>query len=64
MKKEKLLILLFLLSTFLVYSNSFNIPFYFDDTHMIVENLFIKNLKYLPLFFKGYVTSFPIRKGM
>ena len=64
MKKEKSLILLFLLSTFLVYSNSFNIPFYFDDTHMIVENLFIKNLKYLPLFFKGYVTSFPIRKGM
>ena len=64
MRKEKALIFLFLLFTFLVYSNSFNIPFYFDDTHMIVGNLFIKNLKYLPLFFKGYVTSFPIKKGM
>ena len=47
-----------------VYIFSLNAPFIFDDNHMIVNNAFIKNAKYFGLFFKGYVTSYPIPKGM
>ncbi|MBU1811315.1 MAG: tetratricopeptide repeat protein, partial [Candidatus Omnitrophica bacterium] len=36
----------------------------FDDNHMIVENVFIKSAKYFSEFFKGFVTSYPIPKGM
>ncbi|MBU1366402.1 MAG: hypothetical protein KJ711_01135, partial [Candidatus Omnitrophica bacterium] len=31
---------------------------------MIVENVFIKSAKYFSEFFKGFVTSYPIPKGM
>ena len=59
----KKLILLFLF-TFLVYSNSFHIPFYFDDQHMILKNPFIKSFKFIPFFFKGFVTGYNFPQGM
>ena len=64
-RAEKTIILLVLsLSALLLYSNSFNNPFIFDDEHMIEGNLLIKDLRHIPLFFKGYVTSYPIAQGM
>jgi len=50
--------------TLLVYSNSLSGEFVFDDNHMIVENIFIKDPAYFPLFFKGFTTSHPIGQGM
>ncbi|MBU1134521.1 MAG: tetratricopeptide repeat protein, partial [Candidatus Omnitrophica bacterium] len=57
-------ILLLAVVTFLIYSSSIRAPFIFDDNHMIVENVFIKSAKYFSEFFKGFVTSYPIPKGM
>ncbi len=64
MKIEKIFIIIFASLSFLIYLPSLNGSFLFDDNHMIVNNTFIKNPKYFPLFFKGYVTSYPIPKGM
>jgi Tfp pilus assembly protein PilF len=44
-----LLAILFL--TTLVYSNHFHNTFQFDDNHTIVDNLYIRDLKNIPLFF-------------
>src|SRR5438874_4607488 len=33
------------------YSNHFTNGFQFDDTHTIVDNIYIRNIKNLPLFF-------------
>jgi len=63
-KIEYLVILSLVIISFLTYSNALNAPFIFDDYYMIEENTFLKNPKYFPLFFKGYVTSYPIPKGM
>ncbi|OQX80526.1 MAG: hypothetical protein B6D56_04835 [Candidatus Omnitrophica bacterium 4484_70.1] len=46
------------------YLNSLPNVFIFDDHHMIVENNYIKDPCYIPLFFKGEITSFPIARGM
>ena len=49
----------------ILYFNSLGNVFIFDDLHGIVDNLYIKNPKYIPLFFKGFYTSIPeIPKGM
>lgn len=40
----------------LVYSNHFNNGFHLDDTHTILENTYIKDIKNLPLFFKDGTT--------
>lgn len=48
-----------------VYFNSFWNTFAFDDLHGILNNLYIKDLRYAPLLFKGHYTSIPeIPKGM
>jgi len=49
MKEKKFLIILII--TFLVYLNSIFNPFIFDDYGLIVENSFIKNFKFLKLYF-------------
>jgi hypothetical protein len=36
-----------------VYSNHFDNGFYFDDTHTIVNNEFIRSLQYIPEYFTG-----------
>lgn len=44
---------LLVLAVFLVYSNTFNASFHFDDTPNIVENYQIRNLSNLPEILKG-----------
>jgi tetratricopeptide (TPR) repeat protein len=46
-----------LLLTGLVYSNHFNNSFHFDDFHTINDNVYIRNIKNIPLFFKDASTT-------
>lgn len=64
--KNNYLLHFFFLALFsiLLYFNTLKIPFTLDDTHMVVANVFIKNPGAWPVFFKGYVSSCPITKGM
>ncbi len=59
--KEKLVfgLVIFALLTGLIltYSNHFKNPFHFDDDHTIVNNVWIRNLKNIPIFFKDGTTS-------
>ena len=41
---------------FTAYSNSFNNAFHFDDSHVIVDNLYIRNLNQIPRFFTDAMT--------
>ncbi|MCP9748225.1 tetratricopeptide repeat protein [Lacihabitans sp. CS3-21] len=50
-----LLTILFL--TFLIYSNHFKNDFHFDDSHTIVDNLYIRDLKNIPSFFNNAQTT-------
>jgi len=63
-RKEILAIILLCAVTFAAYINTLPNTFIFDDNHMIVKNNYIKNTQYIPLFFKGEITSEPIAKGM
>src|SRR4051812_6881242 len=58
MQKRFLIItsLILLLGLLLVYSNHFNNSFHFDDSHTIVNNIYIQNIKNIPLFFKDGTT--------
>jgi len=62
--KESLVALCLAAFTFGLYVFSLNAPFYLDDQHMIVDNVFIKNSHYYAWLWKGYVTSSTIPKGM
>ena len=42
--------------TCIVYSNHFYNAFHFDDYHTVVNNLYIRSLKNIPLFFKDATT--------
>lgn len=49
----------------ILYFNSLWNVFILDDLHGIPENLYIKHIKYIPMFFKGYYTSMhDVPKGM
>ena len=56
--KANTLIFLLLLVTAvtITYSNHFNNSFHFDDSHTIQNNLFIQDIKNIPLFFKDGTT--------
>jgi len=54
--KPVLLAGILLLLTVAAYSNSFHNSFHFDDSHTIVNNLFIRNAANAPLFFKDSTT--------
>jgi len=45
-----------LIGTLLTYSNHFRNGFHFDDSHVIVENVHIRNVHNIPLFFKDGTT--------
>jgi len=47
----------FLVVIILAYSNHFSNGFYFDDSHTIVSNSYIRDLGNIPLFFKDGSTS-------
>ncbi len=49
------LLLLFAVVTF-AYKNHFTNPFEFDDSHTIVTNYYIRDIKNIPLFFKDAAT--------
>lgn len=49
---------LFVIIGFLIYFNSLGNEFIFDDSHLILENVFIRSFKYLPFYFKGYLSSY------
>ncbi len=42
---------LLLLAVVLAYSNHFNNAFHFDDSHVLVQNVYVKEVKNIPLFF-------------
>jgi len=60
MTKQKRNILLsglfFLVALVLVYANHFDNSFHFDDAHSIVNNVYIKDINNIPLFFKDAAT--------
>lgn len=63
--QDNLAVVLFALACLILYFNSLNNGFVFDDLHTITGNLYIKDLHYSPLFLKGYYTSSAnIPKGM
>ena len=45
--------LLVVVASAVVYANSLHNSFHFDDQHYIVENLYIKDISNIPLFFKS-----------
>ena len=49
--------LLLLLLTLAAYGNSFHNSFHFDDSHTIVNNLYLRNIANLPLMFRDATTS-------
>ncbi len=56
-KTKTLLFLLLLIGAVtLTYSNHFHNSFHFDDSHTIQNNLFIQDIKNIPLFFKDGTT--------
>ena len=48
--------LLLLIGVVVAYSNHFHNGFHFDDSHTIVNNAFIRNLRNVPLFFRDAKT--------
>lgn len=56
-KQNLLIVSLFSFSCLLLYFNSLKGIFIFDDAHSIITNLYIKNIRHIPMFFKGYYTS-------
>lgn len=64
-KQNLLIVSLFSFFCLLLYFNSLKGIFIFDDDHSIITNLYIKDVRYAPMFFKGYYTSDPeIPAGM
>ncbi|MBA4853027.1 tetratricopeptide repeat protein [Emticicia sp. BO119] len=55
-KYQKLYLALIIIVTCIVYSNHFYNAFHFDDSHTIENNLYIRSLKNIPLFFKDATT--------
>jgi protein O-mannosyl-transferase len=53
----KLLAAILLALTIAAYANSFHNSFHFDDSHTIVNNLYLRNIANLPLFFRDGTTS-------
>lgn len=56
MKKTFVYLLLLIIITTITYSNHFENNFHFDDSHTIENNLFIQDIKNIPLFFTDGTT--------
>lgn len=63
-KRDLIAIVLVCLTVYVAYLNALSNSFIFDDNHMIVNNNYVKDIKYIPLFFKGKTTTEPIARGM
>lgn len=55
-RKSIIYLILLIAATTFTYSNHFNNSFHFDDSHTIQNNIFIQNIKNIPLFFKDGTT--------
>lgn len=55
-KKVGLYFLILIIAATITYSNHFKNAFHFDDSHTIEENLYIRDIKNIPLFFKDGTT--------
>lgn len=57
--------LILLLGLIAVYSNHFHNAFHFDDSHSIVNNVYIRNIHNIPLFFKdaSTISSLPANQS-
>ncbi len=55
-RKTLTYLLLLIVAATITYSNHFNNDFHFDDSHTIQNNLFIQDIKNIPLFFKDGTT--------
>jgi len=51
-----LIALIFIIALAGVYSNHFDNDFHFDDSHCVVNNLYIRDIKNIPAFFKDATT--------
>jgi protein O-mannosyl-transferase len=51
-----LLAVILVVAVTMTYSNHFHNGFHFDDAHTIVENIYIKDIRNVPLFFKDATT--------
>jgi protein O-mannosyl-transferase len=51
-----LLAFVLLIGTLITYSNHFKNGFHFDDSHVIVDNVYIRNIRNIPLFFRDGTT--------
>jgi tetratricopeptide (TPR) repeat protein len=56
-KNNNLIFFILLFITLIPYLNIINNTFHFDDFHMITKNAYIRSFKFLPLYFKGKVSS-------
>lgn len=52
LRKSLIFFILLIAAVTFTYSNHFNNSFHFDDSHTIENNIFIQNIKNIPLFFK------------
>src|SRR5471030_2850909 len=50
-------IIIMMFFTAITYSNHFQNAFHFDDSHSVENNIYIRNIKYIPLFFSDGSTS-------
>jgi protein O-mannosyl-transferase len=54
--KTVVYLLVLIIASVITYSNHFHNSFHFDDSHTIQNNLYIQNIKNIPLFFKDGTT--------
>lgn len=59
-KQDCLALIIFVITCIVLYFNSLQGVFVFDDFHSIPDNLYIKDIRHIPLFFKGHYTSDPV----
>lgn len=63
--RDHIIVLILAVVCFLLFSNTLNNDFIFDDYHMIVENQYIRDLKGVwRFFYSDEITSVQIPKGM
>lgn len=62
--QDNLAVLILVVFCLVLYANSLGNSLTLDDFHTIRDNLYIKNLRYIPLLFKGDYSSDPVPKGM
>jgi protein O-mannosyl-transferase len=65
LSRNHLYLVLLLIVTVFTYSNHFENSFHFDDSHSVQSNVYIRDIKNIPLFFKDGTTfsSLPVNQS-